>query len=377
MLKQVAQVIRAGMANRGKKTGLEGNRVWTGHHGSQTGRLRVIYPKVFRQGVELTRRLERRSPRMMVGFFSVLFLLACIGATWILSGGKSVFAADVAGVNGNDLFYRMFLEDESRAHIAGPKGGPDSAGALKLFPYTIGKDDSLSKIAEKTGVTVDALISLNKLSDAHVIRVGQQLTIPNQKGIYHKVARGDSVERLSRRYGIQAESIQRANGLVRDELETGSVIFLPGAKLSADEMERALGMLFVRPAAGGWLSSSYGYRRDPFSLSHQFHPGIDIALPYWTPIVAVRSGQVEFSGWNGGYGKMVMLKHADGYSTIYGHMIQYIVSSGQWVRAGQRLGYVGSTGYSTGPHLHFELRRYGRLINPLQVPGFRRAFVRG
>lgn len=370
-------MIRAGMAKRKKSLKLENTQIWRGQHASSAGRLRVIYPKVFRQGVELTRRLERRSPRMMVGFFSLLFLLACIGTTWVISGGKPVFGMDVAGVNSDDLFYKMFLEDESRAHISGPKGGPDASGALKLFPYTIGKDDSLSKIAEKTGVTVDALISLNKLSDAHVIRVGQQLTIPNQKGIYHKVVRGDSLEKLSRRYRIQVEGIQRANGLVGDELEAGSVIFLPGARLSADEMERALGMLFVRPAAGGWISSSFGYRRDPFSLTHQFHPGIDIALPYWTPIVAVRSGRVEFAGWNGGYGKMVMVKHADGYSSIYGHMIQYIVSSGQWVRAGQRLGYVGSTGYSTGPHLHFELRRYGRLINPLQVPGFRRAFVRG
>jgi murein DD-endopeptidase MepM/ murein hydrolase activator NlpD len=135
-------------------------------------------------------------------------------------------------------------------------------------------------------------------------------------------------------------------------------------------------MFFIRPAAGGWLSSQYGYRRDPFNLAHQFHPGVDIALPHGTPIVAVRAGHVSFAGWNGGYGRMVSIKHSDGYTSVYGHMQRFIVSNGQSVRAGQTIGYVGSTGYSTGPHLHFELRRNGQIINPMQVPGIRRAFSR-
>ena len=357
----------------GTTSGSRGYR--SGRPAASSGHLHVIYPKVFRQSVEFTRKLERRSPRLMVGFFALFFLAVCFAATLLLSGGRPVVGSDIAGVNENDLFYRMFLDDDARVNAPGPKGGPEP-GALKLFSYTIGKDDSLSKIAEKTGVSVDALISLNRLSDAHTIQIGQQLTIPNQKGIYYKVGSGDSVDRLAGRYKIPAQDIQRVNGLLHEELERGSVVFLPGAKLSEDEMDKALGLLFVRPAAGGWISSAYGYRRDPFTLGHSFHPGIDIALPYWTPVVSARSGQVTYSGWNGGYGKMVMVKHADGYTSIYGHMIQTAAANGQWIRAGQRIGYVGSTGYSTGPHLHFEVRRYGQLVNPLQVPGFRRVFGR-
>ncbi|MDR2733659.1 MAG: M23 family metallopeptidase [Spirochaetota bacterium] len=315
------------------------------------------------------------SPRLMLVVFALGFLFFCVFMTWAVSGGQPLFGAQIAGVDENDLFFKMFLADEARANLAGPQGGPEPA-TLKLFSYTVNKDDSLSRIAEKTGVNLDALISLNKLSDAHVITIGQQLTIPNQKGIYYKVKKGDTIGKLVKDYKIAGTAIQEANGLARDELETGSVIFLPGARLSAEEMDKALGMDFVRPARGGWISSVPGYRRDPFTLGHQFHPGIDIALPYGTAIVAARSGQVEFAGWNGGYGRMVMVKHTDGYSSIYGHMQRFIVSGGQWVRAGQVIGYVGSTGYSTGPHLHFELRRYGQFVNPMSVPGFRRAFSR-
>jgi len=345
---------------------------------SSSGRLCAAQPKlpkVFQQSLEFTRRLERRSPRLMVAAFSLSFLSICLFITWAAAGGGSLFGTRIIGVDENDLFYQMFLDDDLRANMAGPKGGPEPH-TLKLFSYTVNKDDSLSRIAEKTGVSIDALISLNRLSDAHAIQIGQQLTIPNQKGIYHKVRQGDTLEKIASDHKIAGDAIREVNGLLRDELETGSVVFLPGAKLSADEMDKVLGMLFVRPVAGGRFSSSYGYRRDPFNLSHQFHAGIDIALPNGSPIVAVRSGQVEFAGWNGGYGRMVLIKHTDGYTSIYGHMSRFIVSSGQSVRAGQTIGYVGSTGYSTGPHLHFELRRYGQLLDPMQVSGFRRAFGR-
>jgi murein DD-endopeptidase MepM/ murein hydrolase activator NlpD len=311
----------------------------------------------------------------MLSVFALGFLFFCLILTWAVSGGQPLFGAYIAGVDENDVFYRFFLADEARADLAGPKGGPETS-TLKLFSYTVEDGDSLSKIAEKTSVSLDALISLNKLSDAHTIRIGQPLTIPNQKGIYYKVKKGDTIEKLAGGYKIADVSIRDANGLIRDELEAESVIFLPGAKLPADEMEKALGMLFIRPVKGGWISSGYGTRRDPFNLSRSFHPGIDIALPYGTTIVAVRSGTVDFAGWNGGYGQMVSVKHSDGYTSIYGHMQRFIVSRGQSVRAGQVIGYVGSTGYSTGPHLHLELRRYGQLINPMQVPGIRRAFNR-
>jgi len=331
---------------------------------------------LFVHSLDFTRRIKKEFPRSIVLIFVGVFIITSLGASYILSGGQPIFGPNIAGVSKHDLIYKMYLADEEKANIMGPKGGP-AVSTLKIFTYTISKDDNLSKIAHKTGVTLDSLISLNSLQDAHMLRVGKQLIIPNQKGIYYRVRKGDSLGKIAKKYKIKMDTIKGANAIFKEDLAKGMVIFLPGARLSSRVMDKALGMLFRRPAIGGWLSSGFGYRRNPFGWRHQFHSGVDIALPYWTPIRSVRRGQVMFRGWRGGYGKLVVVRHSNGYRTFYGHMIKYIVRPWQWVRAGQVIGYVGSTGNSTGPHLHFEIHRWGRLLNPFAVRGFRRAFRRG
>lgn len=322
------------------------------------------------------KHLGRKFPRSLLLVFALFFILFSLGASYLISGGRPIFGPEVTTVQKDDMFYRFFMEDKARESLVGPKGGPDTS-TLKLFTYVIGKDDSLSKIAAKTGVSLDSLISLNRIQDAHTLRVGAPLTIPNQKGIYYRVGQKDTLAGISKRYNIPVETLKQVNAIDVKDLRPGRILFLPGAKLSRWQMEKVLGLIFRRPAIGGWLSSGFGYRRNPFTFRHQFHPGIDIALPFWTKIRAIRSGRVIFAGWKGGYGKLVVMRHTRGYSSRYGHMIKYIVRPGQWVRAGQCIGYVGSTGHSTGPHLHFELRRYGRLLNPFRVKGFRRAYRRG
>ncbi|MDD4320427.1 MAG: M23 family metallopeptidase [Acidaminococcaceae bacterium] len=124
---------------------------------------------------------------------------------------------------------------------------------------------------------------------------------------------------------------------------------------------------FKWPTEGGEISSFYGYRVDPFGgKSGDFHPGIDIAAAYGTPIVAASAGKVEMAQWNGGYGRYVKLDNGNGYETAYGHMSAIAVSVGQEVRRGEVIGFVGSSGVSTGPHVHFEILEDGKTVNPLQ-----------
>lgn len=120
----------------------------------------------------------------------------------------------------------------------------------------------------------------------------------------------------------------------------------------------------IRPAAGR-LSSGFGYRIHPISKRRRLHAGIDIAAPTGTPIVAAAPGVVISSGWRGGYGNTVVLDHGGGLSTLYGHCSRLLVKAGQRVTQGQRIALMGSTGYSTGPHLHFETRINGKPVNPL------------
>lgn len=121
------------------------------------------------------------------------------------------------------------------------------------------------------------------------------------------------------------------------------------------------------PTDSGEISSRFGYRSDPFGYGGDYHPGIDIAANYGEPVYASAAGDVEQASWNGGYGRYVKLSHGNGYETAYGHMSAIAVSPGDSVKKGDVIGYVGSSGYSTGPHLHFEVLLNGQTINPLKA----------
>ncbi|HXF81432.1 MAG TPA: peptidoglycan DD-metalloendopeptidase family protein, partial [bacterium] len=120
---------------------------------------------------------------------------------------------------------------------------------------------------------------------------------------------------------------------------------------------------FIWPARG-IFTSGFGVRRHPIFRIRRLHTGQDIAAPYGAPVVAAADGRVIYTGWFGGYGRIVVLDHGEGVSTLYAHLSQILARSGQAVRKGQAIGRVGSTGYSTGPHVHFEVRVHGTPIDP-------------
>lgn len=115
----------------------------------------------------------------------------------------------------------------------------------------------------------------------------------------------------------------------------------------------------------GRIVSRFGYRRHPIWGGYHLHSGVDLAASYGKPIISADSGEVIFSGWWDGYGKAVVIDHGRGYTTVYGHMSRVYMQTGQKVEKAQVIGLVGSTGYSTGPHLHFEIRFNGRPVDPL------------
>jgi murein DD-endopeptidase MepM/ murein hydrolase activator NlpD len=130
------------------------------------------------------------------------------------------------------------------------------------------------------------------------------------------------------------------------------------------------GFLLARPVRGARISSRFTKRRyHPVLKKYKAHLGVDYAARRGTPIVAAGSGRISYAARLGSYGKLVKIRHADGYETRYAHMKSFRrgIKKGKRVKKGQTIGYVGSTGRSTGPHLHFELRKHGRATNPLRV----------
>lgn len=123
--------------------------------------------------------------------------------------------------------------------------------------------------------------------------------------------------------------------------------------------------IIKRPVNGGRVSSHYGWRVHPVTHNHRMHTGIDYAVPIGTKVKAAQHGKVVFAGRQGGYGNLLVIKHNDIYRTAYAHLDKLKVSVGDWVNQGEVVAYSGNTGLSTGPHLHFEIRKNGLSLNPL------------
>ncbi len=262
-----------------------------------------------------------------------------------------------------DKIARLLLEDikEFNEEYSG-KGGGSINSDLKIVLYKIKPGDSLWNIAKKTGLNIDTLLSINNLKNVHIIQPGTEIRIPNKDGIFYKVKPGETIESIAKRFKVSAEDIININELSDESLKEGEDIFIPKGRFDLKQRISLLGR-FLMPVFGR-ITSGFGWRRHPITKRREFHTGIDIANAYGTPVRAAESGKVIFAGWYRGYGKMVIIKHFGGYSTRYGHLSKIKVKYGQRVRQGRIIGYIGKTGLTTGPHLHFEIRRYGKPLNP-------------
>lgn len=144
-----------------------------------------------------------------------------------------------------------------------------------------------------------------------------------------------------------------------------AIIEQPPEAKTAGDSDQLANTPSIWPASGP-VSSGFGWRNPPIEGGSELHQGIDIASGTGIPVVATADGQVVKSGWSGGYGNVVQIDHGNGIETIYGHNAQVVVSAGQSVKKGQLISYAGSTGISTGPHVHYEVRENGTPVDPIK-----------
>lgn len=236
--------------------------------------------------------------------------------------------------------------------------------AFDYRKHRVKKGETLYKLAREYKVSIDTIISRNKLSSAHRLSSGHVLKIPVLNGLYHKVEPNQSLAYLSSIYKVPIGEIRKYNE-TGEYLAVGKTIFLPNAKLRESEREKLFGGFFRLPIEGR-LTSRYGMRKHPILGTSLFHTGVDIAAATGTRVVAAGEGVVIFAGKNGGYGNYIKVRHSAGYVSAYAHLHSIDVRVGQKIKQGQKLGTIGSTGRSTGPHLHFEIKQHGKFINPLR-----------
>jgi murein DD-endopeptidase MepM/ murein hydrolase activator NlpD len=246
-----------------------------------------------------------------------------------------------------------------------PAALPPAPVMLELSNYRVRTGDSLASISKRFGLKMDTIISANGITSASGIKPGAQLRIPNINGLIYKVRPSDSLVSIARRFAIDTTRIVDANDLGSSRLISGQSLFVPGARLPDAEVKQALGQKVAWPARGP-LSSFFGYRDDPFTGVRRFHAGIDIVVNSGTSVRASMDGKVSDTGYNANYGNYVILTHADGFQTLYGHLSSATVTVGTKVTQGSVVGISGNTGYSTGPHLHFGLFRRSLPLNPLK-----------
>ena len=260
-----------------------------------------------------------------------------------------------------------YLEPEKKKpeqEVTLPQGSV--LASIEPISHTVKKGDTLSEISAEYGVSLGTLINFNGIQDVRRINIGSVLQVPNRDGILYTVRRGDNLSAIAHRNGVGLNDILDANDLSSSVIQVGQELFIPGAEISSFELKRATGELFIYPAKGD-LSSPFGMRNDPFTGVRRMHYGIDIANAEGTPIISAREGTVIAVGYSiRSYGNYVIIKHGQGFQTVYGHLSTISVSNGSYVRQGQVLGKMGNTGRSTGPHLHFGVYRYQNPVDPLE-----------
>ena len=234
---------------------------------------------------------------------------------------------------------------------------------FQMVQHTVSKGESVWRIANSYNVPVYTIVSANPGKASRIIQPGDKLSIPNQAGVMHKIKKGETLAGIAKKFKTDSDKIQELNNIAGTTLIAGETLFIPGAK-PLPETIYVNRKRFIWPVSGR-LTSRFGWRKHPIYKSSNYHPGIDIGASWGTPIKAAASGVVVFAGNGGGYGNMVILKHKDGYFTVYAHASKIEVKRGSYVKQGQRIGRVGSTGLSTGSHLHFEVKRNRKVVNPL------------
>ena len=263
---------------------------------------------------------------------------------------------DITIVNNNSL-----LPD------SGPLGTiadiEDQSSSDQISIYVVREGDNLSQIASMFNVSINTIVWSNDIARGSKIVPGQTLVILPISGVKYEVKKGDTVKSIAKKLNGDADEIIKVNSLpASGQLAEGQTLIVPNGEiapalaaksdLKSSPVRGANGPsyagYYIRPIVGGRKSQDlHGYN------------GVDLADSCGTPVMASASGDVIINregGWNGGYGNYVVISHSNGTQTLYSHLLSSIVSAGWHVVKGQVIGYIGSTGKSTGCHLHFEVR---------------------
>lgn len=264
------------------------------------------------------------------------------------------------------------------------EGAESTAPRTEIETYAVQGGDTLSTIASQFGISLNTLLWANNLTVRSVLKPGSELTILPTSGVKHEVGSGDTVASIAEKYDADEEEIIKFNRLASaEDIVIGEDLIVPGGEIAAPAppaRSTSVASVFTQPtstiptttsdaqpAVSG--SGSMIWPTDLYVITQYFgwnHTGVDIDCHFTNDNYAADDGIVQFAGWKGGYGYAVEVNHGNGLVTRYGHHASLYVQAGDQVSKGQALGRCGTTGRSTGTHLHFEVIVNGAFKNPLE-----------
>jgi len=267
-------------------------------------------------------------------------------------------------LNNDDILFRQIQDDIEKYNVAVAVNELDQVPSLLVFEYNRRPDEDLFFLSARFNLPYDTLSTINGVDNKDDFNALETIIVPNLPGLFVALEPATELEKIM-------ISWRNAEGrmiitLIRNEYRISSFFFL-GERFHSIERAYFLKILFRFPLPAGEITSQYGLRNDPITGHSDFHNGIDISAPAGTDVLAARDGVVATVDYNSGLGMYIIITHSGGYQTVYGHLSEVKVNLNQQVYSAMIIAGVGDTGYSTGPHLHFEIRKEGSSHDPMEL----------
>ena len=275
-------------------------------------------------------------------------------------------APRISRPDSSDTTFTQLIADveDARRRLARADGSDEAFGALTIYEYETREGDTLLTLAARFGLPYGTLATINRLGDVDALAPGMILLVPSVPGLFIPEKPESDLELLM---GASRDLTQAKELVIRKGKSAGDFRFLPGLDYTPTERAFLLNIAFRFPLPAARLTSGFGLRRNPVTGSLKRHDGLDLAAPAGTEVYATRDGTVIAAGEDPVYGKFVRIAHEGGWESLYGHLSVVFADLRKDLRSGTIIGRVGTTGQSTGPHLHFELRRGGKALDPASL----------
>lgn len=305
----------------------------------------------------MERELEKI--RRSMNFRKQLFCLyACILPLVAFSNESFETYPLIHDLNISDTSFKQYCDDVLFSRRALARGVMNEELPIQFYRYKVKKNDSIIRIAARCSIPYDGIITVNRIQSIKDDLSDTYILLPTVPALYLPEEAKNPIEKLIVA-AIEKEVLPTIEIYIVSKNGKRKVFCIPNAMFDGTTRAYLLHPLYRFPLESGILTSSFGKRASPFTGKPSYHPGIDLAAPTGSPVFACTSGTIKEIGFSRIYGNYIILLHQDGKESLYGHLSKVLISLHDKIKSGKIIGEVGSTGLSTGPHLHFEIRVKG------------------